>query len=106
CLDKYVLRQAMRGLLPQAVRSRPKSPLPGNPKHRATRPASELWKACLPAAPEIGEFVDPRAVLEALRRDEAQGKTGRQDHVNRRPLNLAYWLAGSCRMEAATAEGA
>ncbi|RMH15063.1 MAG: hypothetical protein D6696_21685, partial [Acidobacteria bacterium] len=92
CLDKYVLREATRDLLPEAIRTRPKSPLAGNPHHRWTRSPSEAWTVQLREVPEIAAYVQPQAVLDTLRHDEAEGRIGRQHQIGRRPLNLAYWM--------------
>jgi asparagine synthase (glutamine-hydrolysing) len=45
CVDKYLLRQAMRGRLPETVRLRPKAPLPLNPAALRLGHTSPSWLA-------------------------------------------------------------
>ena len=55
CREKYLIRAALRGVLPEAVRRRPKSPLPGFPYFVR---AQETIKPSLPALSELAKYVD------------------------------------------------
>ena len=70
--DKYLLRSAMRGLLPEAVRLRRKQTLASWPRHalalREGGPAP--WMERLAEGPELQGFVDRAAFLKALRAPE------------------------------------
>jgi asparagine synthase (glutamine-hydrolysing) len=93
-LDKRILREAMIGILPDAVRLRPKSPLAGDPGLQLRRTAKFKAIDEFPAVPEILSYVDresiPR-VTEAL--------DSNQVWINVRPFSLNQWLANSHSME-------
>jgi len=55
CREKYLIRIALRGLLPEAVRRRPKAPVPGFPYLLR---AKQTLKPSLPAPPELARYVD------------------------------------------------
>lgn len=75
--SKHLLREAMRGRLPEAVRVRPKtpffdprtSPLAANPRHRlALRSEEQRRRRRLLGTPGLGEYVDlarARALVDA-----------------------------------------
>ena len=91
CADKYLLREAMRGILPEAVRRRPKAPLPGNPVAARVRHSGIPWPSQL--APELAKYVNWDRALEA------GGKAEPQDvWIHLLPINLNYWLQYSARM--------
>ncbi len=87
CAEKYLLRRALRGLLPDTVRRRAKTPLREDPlvlqvRNGAYRPVP------LPVpAPAIEQFVDWPRLQDALSSPNHQ-------HLWRdlRPLSLNYWL--------------
>ncbi|MEM8994223.1 MAG: asparagine synthase-related protein [Acidobacteriota bacterium] len=66
CVDKWALRLAQRGRLPDAVRRREKSPLAGDPWPGVATPLHALWSECLRSAPELAEFIDPSAIDRVL----------------------------------------
>jgi asparagine synthase (glutamine-hydrolysing) len=77
CQEKNLLRAAGRGILPDSIRLRPKTPLAGSPfleKLRGCGP--EWWAKHLDPVPELARYVN----LDAL----SSGETG--------PVNLNYWL--------------
>jgi asparagine synthase (glutamine-hydrolysing) len=89
CMEKALLREAMRGMLPEEVRTRPKTPLLGDLiKHFIE---SKKWSPMpLPdPAPELRRFVD----WERLRTTLAPA-TGSTLRVGLRPVSLSYWLKG------------
>lgn len=93
-LDKKILREAMEGILPDAVRLRPKSPLGGDPGLQLRSTAKFRAIDEFRAVPEILSYVDrkliPR-VTEAL--------DSNQVWINVRPFSLNQWLAHSHSME-------
>jgi asparagine synthase (glutamine-hydrolysing) len=89
CMEKALLREAMRGILPEEVRTRPKTPLLGDLiKHFIE---SKKWSPMpLPdPAPELRRFVDGERLRTTLA--PATGSTLR---VGLRPVSLSYWLKG------------
>ncbi len=88
CLDKHLLREAMREVLPEEVRRRPKTPLAAVPRHPAPRRPSELWDERVQRVPEIANYVRPGQVRQELTRGVSASDA--RDVMN--PLNLAYWL--------------
>ncbi len=95
CLDKRLLREAMRDILPEEVRRRPKTPLAGEPRHAPARPVDEWWRQQVREVPEVGRFIDTRRV-EGLLRGRSGG--GFVDPMLEWPLNLAYWLRYSAKL--------
>jgi asparagine synthase (glutamine-hydrolysing) len=93
-LDKRILREAMIGILPDAVRLRPKSPLGGDPGLQLRRTAKFRAIDEFRAIPEILSYVDRKSiprVTEAL--------DSNQVWINIRPFSLNQWLAHSHSME-------
>jgi asparagine synthase (glutamine-hydrolysing) len=98
CVNKLVLREGMRGLLPDEVRLRAKSPLAADPVATMVWPARRLV-AAVRNAPGIDAFVDP-AALERSVRDEGL-------FTDRQPgtlevAALATWLRAGHRAEGAS----
>ncbi len=93
CLDKHLLREAMRGVLPEAVRRRPKAPLAGYPRHGLDLPESLLWQGLVRRAPAATRFVQPRKLLDHLRQVERAGTSVPYGSEIHRALSLAHWLA-------------
>ena len=86
CLDKTILREAMRGFLPEPVRRRPKAPLAG-----------DLLLAHLKEHPEdstLGEIAPGLAKYVDLEEFSRITSIGQYDPywVNFRPLTLNRWL--------------
>lgn len=87
CMDKWLLRMALRGMLPEAVRRRPKAGLRGNPlyegilKHggRIAQPARTHER--------IHDFVDPATAHLA-----APDSPGWWERADFRPIVLNAWL--------------
>jgi len=87
CMEKALLREAMRGLLPEEIRARPKTPFLGDSiKHFI---ASEKWSPLpLPEpTPELQEFVDWERLGTTL-----ATAAGSNLWVGLRPVSLSYWL--------------
>ncbi len=85
-LNKALLRLAMRNVLPEEVRVRPKAPLAGNPLEiNLGRTEKDLYDGFDPA-PKLAEYVDTK-LLPATRRSERG-----QAWLLTRPYSLNYWL--------------
>ncbi len=87
CMKKELLREAMRGLLPDAVRARPKTPFLGDLiKHSIE---SQKWKPVPLPEPtgDLRQFVDWERLGTTLA--TAAGSTL---WVGLRPVSLCYWL--------------
>lgn len=94
CVEKDLLRQAMRGRMPEQVRLRPKRGLPRLPALRPATVGSGIWKSWMRGLPDVRYYVDVSKVLGALEADEsaAAGATVAYRWHNRRPLNLGLWM--------------
>jgi asparagine synthase (glutamine-hydrolysing) len=89
CMKKNLLREAMRGMLPEKIRTRPKSPLRGDLVQRFID-RKEWQPLPLPEPPkELGEFVDWERLGTTL--TTAAGSTL---WVGLRAVSLAHWLKG------------
>ncbi len=85
CREKYLIRKALAGILPEGVRRRPKAPLAGFPDHERARCARAPE---LPSLPALKRYVDIRK-LPAW-----PGQTREEFDCSRRVLSLHYWLLG------------
>jgi asparagine synthase (glutamine-hydrolysing) len=85
--NKDLLRQAMRGWLPDAVRLRPKTPLRGDPLAVLWPEIAPNFAGMIDACDELERLVDKRILLEDLR-------SGSSAHVRHQAhaVGLAYWL--------------
>ena len=90
CVDKMLLRTAMQGILPDAVRTRPKSPAVGSSGHSRWSVEAAPWVARLMTTPGLARFVD----LEHFGRMAAmpQRLLPHEANLLTRPLSLALWL--------------
>ena len=86
-IDKQLLRVAMRVVLPDPVRLRPKAALAGDPLRAQLREANVQWLDRFDATPELARFVDRTAVPQL-----AGGCDGHDPWLHVRPLCLNYWL--------------
>jgi asparagine synthase (glutamine-hydrolysing) len=84
CVNKHILRVAMRGVLPDAVRLRPKAPLGGDPLHVGLEQMRD-WPRRDPA-PELASYVNTRLAPITDRYH------GADPWLNVRPLCLSYWF--------------
>ena len=87
CFDKTILRLVMRGLLPDAVRLRPKTVAPGDPLVALLRRPGAHWVDRFEPVPALRAYVDPARIPPVC---------GEQDSnaiwMNLRPLGLNLWL--------------
>jgi asparagine synthase (glutamine-hydrolysing) len=84
CMDKHILREATRGLLPEEVRLRAKSGLPADPLAAFVR--SGGWKPALQnPAQRLYEFVETNLAEAALQNSSDLW-------FDLRPVSLDLWL--------------
>ena len=83
CREKYLIRRAMRGLLPDQVLRRSKSPLSGDPQWEAVR---NLCPAPLLPAAGLEKYVD------FIRVPDLAGQDMMNFRAALRPCTLNYWL--------------
>jgi asparagine synthase (glutamine-hydrolysing) len=87
CVKKRILREAMRGLLPEPVRLRPKTPIAGWPGAYGLRAAEARLVDDFKPHPGLDDFVNRRKIPRIW---------GAGDTVaawtNLRPLSLNFWL--------------
>ena len=91
-LEKRILREATRGLLPDAVRQRPKTPLAKGPGQalREERGAQAQLEDLIATSPGLDRFVDRAHLLETLRQPSLGDRRLYRQHVA--ALGLAHWL--------------
>ncbi len=90
CVNKHILRCAMKDRLPPAVLNRPKTPLAGDPALQLSRHASVRWLDSFDASPQLTRFVNLR-----LRRPLAEEETPDALWANLRLFGLNHWLSHS-----------
>ena len=88
CVNKQLLREALRGVLPEPVRNRPKSPLAEDPVGAKWRTSQERLNR-IDRAPQLARYVDDRALPRITGRESDDVRW-----ANLRPINLNYWLLG------------
>ena len=87
CMEKELLREAMRGMLPEEIRSRPKTALPVEPIDYFVK--NKRWRPLPLPEPssEIRRYVDWQKLGETL-----GTATSSTLWVGLRPVSLSYWL--------------
>lgn len=89
---KDILRQAMRGTLPEEVRLRPKTPLQGDPLAVAWPRAQQRWAAVVEECDTLDLFIDRRILLERI----LQGNLSDVRHQST-AVALGLWLGYQAR---------
>lgn len=87
CVDKELLRAALRGTVPGRVLQRPKTPLEGDPVVALLSRAGSEWVDRHEPHPELPRYVNPKAV-PSLCGEEVTALAW----MNSRPLTLSLWL--------------
>lgn len=87
CSDKELLREAARGVLPDVVRLRRKSPLPADPLVAFLQQKESVWVDSFEAAPELGRYVERSRIPKVFREKDAWTAW-----IHLRPLSLNFWL--------------
>ena len=88
CVNKTILREAMRGRLPEAIRLRPKSPLAGDPLSAAGGWTAREAVRVLERAPGVEDFVD----LPRFRAAANPGLPLAAQPATLAAVGLALWL--------------
>jgi asparagine synthase (glutamine-hydrolysing) len=87
CSDKELLRRSAQGILPDAVRLRPKSPLRADPLIALLQRPESQWVDSFEPIPELAPYVHRNRIPKVF---------GEQDvwnaWINLRPLSLNFWL--------------
>lgn len=88
CSDKELLREAARGILPDSVRLRRKSPMVADPFIALLNRPEAAWVDEFEPLPELERYVVRNRIPTTLRADSQAA------WVNLRPLSLNFWLRG------------
>lgn len=91
-IRKRILRESMRGLLPDAVRERPKTLAARGPRDTITGEALQRLARLVGIAPGLEEFFDRQALIDAILIPEAAMEHP-HDHLLLRALGLVDWRA-------------
>ncbi len=89
CLNKHVLRTAMKGRLPEAVRTRPKTPLGASPVAPGAQWSTSRALDLFASTPAIERFVDVRRFRNSVRSDSLLAS---ETHAAWAAISLAQWL--------------
>jgi asparagine synthase (glutamine-hydrolysing) len=90
-VNKHILRASLEGVLPDAVRLRPKTPMAAWPHHAlALRHGVPAWMEELATIPELGRWIDLQALWEDLHAPARMADHEYQTIV--RALMLGRWL--------------
>jgi len=87
CSDKELLREAARGILPDAVRLRRKSPLLADPLLALLQQPESAWVDSFEGAPELGRYVERRLIPKVFKENDVWTAW-----THLRPLSLDFWL--------------
>jgi asparagine synthase (glutamine-hydrolysing) len=88
--NKDLVREAMRGWMPEAIRTRPKTPLSGDPAAIRFAGAPLPWLEAIENGGEHDRYVDRRVLCSAIRES---GTTQYQSSQQAFAVSLALWLA-------------
>jgi len=88
CSDKELLREAARGILPDSVRLRRKSPMVADPFIALLNRPESAWVDEFEPLPELERYVVRKRVPATLCGDSQAA------WANLRPLSLNFWLRG------------
>jgi hypothetical protein len=87
CSDKELLREAARGILPNAVRLRRKSPLLADPLVAVLQQKESAWVDSFEPVPELGHYVERQRIPKVFGEKDAWNAW-----IHLRPLSLNFWL--------------
>lgn len=86
--NKDIVRQSLKGWMPEEVRLRRKTPLPVDPSARRFSETSETWAKTLESAAELDRWIDRPVLCEAIRRGGSQYHASQQAFG----VSLALWI--------------
>jgi asparagine synthase (glutamine-hydrolysing) len=94
-VKKRIIREAMRGRLPDAILERPKTPLESHFYPALATHSPDPWLEELAATAELTTYITAESLLDAIRHPGA----GTMRYVRRVifPLSLAFWLRERAR---------
>jgi asparagine synthase (glutamine-hydrolysing) len=87
CSDKELLREAARGILPDAVRLRRKSPLLADPLVVLLQQPESAWVDSFEGVPELEPYVERRLIPKVFGEKDVSAAW-----IHLRPLSLNFWL--------------
>ena len=87
CADKELLREVNRGVLPEAVRLRRKSPLRADPLVALLQRPESVWVDSFEPDPYLGYYVQRRLIPGVFKETDAW-----KAWIHLRPLSLNFWL--------------
>jgi asparagine synthase (glutamine-hydrolysing) len=87
CCDKELLRENMRGVMPDAVRLRRKTSMPADPLVGLLQSPESKWVDDFQPIPELAKYVS-REKIPPVYREAIPWEAW----VNLRPLSLNFWL--------------
>jgi asparagine synthase (glutamine-hydrolysing) len=90
CLDKLLSREVGRGLLPEAVRTRPKAPLAGFPELEVIRQSGGSWINGFEPSPDLHRYVNVAAIPSLT--NEMDFNNVNTIYLNLRVFTLNFWL--------------
>jgi asparagine synthase (glutamine-hydrolysing) len=90
CSDKQLLREAARGVLPDPVRLRRKSPLAEDPAIAALRRPESAWVDGFEPVSELAHYVVRKRIPAVY-----QERDSWTAWIHLRPLSLNFWLRGA-----------
>ena len=99
CVNKHILRMAMKDRLPAEVINRQKTPLAGDPALQLVRHASVRWLDSFEVNPQLEGFVNLK-----LRRPIADEQTSEALWASLRVFALNHWLTNSQPIDRRTTE--
>jgi asparagine synthase (glutamine-hydrolysing) len=94
CSDKELLREAARGILPNAVRLRRKSPLLADPLVAVLQQKESAWVDSFEPVPELGHYVERQRIPKVFGEKDAWNAW-----IHLRPLSLNFWLRSPLAMD-------
>jgi asparagine synthase (glutamine-hydrolysing) len=97
CLNKLLVRSAMRGRLPESIRTRPKTPLQADPAGRRGRWSAHKATRLFEATPEVARYIDIAKFRSAVRHESLL--TG-QSPGTWAAISLANWMRCEAGMPA------
>lgn len=97
CLNKHLVRSAMRGRLPESIRTRPKTPLQADPAGRRGRWSAQKATRLFEATPDVARYIDIAKFRSAVRHESLLTD---QSPGTWAAISLANWMRCEAGMPA------
>jgi asparagine synthase (glutamine-hydrolysing) len=91
CLSKHIVRAAMKGRIPESVRTRPKTPLAASPVAPAAQWSVSRAIELFETTPAMERFVDVRRFRATV---HGESLLASESHAAWAAISLAMWLRG------------